>query len=104
MAVASRPKREPVTRNTTTRDRHRATIRRRRDPCGICHEDIDYTLRTPHPMSFEVDHVMPLALGGSDELDNKQASHRKCNRDKSDKAPGEHTGRAPRTFETWRTW
>jgi 5-methylcytosine-specific restriction endonuclease McrA len=30
-------------------------------------------------MSFVVDHVMPLAKGGADTLDNKKAAHRECN-------------------------
>jgi len=30
-------------------------------------------------MSFVVDHVVPLAKGGADALDNKKAAHRGCN-------------------------
>lgn len=105
MAVTSRPKREPTTRNTATRDRHRAQIQRTKAECGICHEPIDYTLHYLNPGAFVVDHVVPLALGGLDVIENKQAAHRKCNRDKSDKAPEEFThGRAPRSFVTDRTW
>jgi 5-methylcytosine-specific restriction endonuclease McrA len=92
-------------RNTTTRDRHRATIAKGRPPCGICGDVIDYTLTvtpgqhgksctgncdgcTPHPMSFVVDHVIPLNRGGTDTIANKQAAHRRCNRAKSDRADG----------------
>jgi 5-methylcytosine-specific restriction endonuclease McrA len=89
------------TRNTTQRDRDRRVIRRTKPPCGICGGEIDYTLRSPDPMSFEVDHVVPIARGGADELANKQASHRRCNRDKWHKV-AEDT--APRTFVTERTW
>ena len=64
-------------RNTTKRDRDRAAIRRTKPPCGICLEPIDYTLRSLDSMSFEVDHVIPLAKGGPDELANKQAAHRR---------------------------
>ena len=39
-------------------------------------------------MAFVVDHVIPLAQGGSDSLDNKRASHRQCNRAKSDRLDG----------------
>lgn len=69
-------------RNTTQRDRDRKAIRREQPPCALCGDPIDYTLRTPDPMSFEVDHVVPIARGGADDLSNKQAAHRKCNRDK----------------------
>jgi 5-methylcytosine-specific restriction endonuclease McrA len=88
-------------RSTTTRDRDRKAIARTKPPCGICEQPIDYTLKFPDPMSFEVDHIVALHNGGADTLDNKQASHRKCNRDKW------HTlaeAAGPRTFVTARTW
>lgn len=89
------------TRNTTTRDRHRAIIRRSHPPCGICGDPIDYSLKYPDPGAFVVDHETPLNRGGTDTLDNKQAAHRKCNRDKSDSIPEDF---APRTFVTTRSW
>jgi 5-methylcytosine-specific restriction endonuclease McrA len=52
-------------------------------------------------MSFEVDHIVALNNGGSDDLSNKQASHRRCNRDKWDRL-AEADG--PRTFVTHRVW
>lgn len=66
-------------RNNTTRDRDRRTIANRREACGICGRDINYTLAWPDPMCFVVDHVKPLARGGSDTLANKQAAHNQCN-------------------------
>ena len=87
-------------RSTTTRDRHRSAIRRTKPPCGICEQPIDYDLKSPDPMSFEVDHVVALYNGGTDTLDNKQASHRKCNRAKWHGVPDT----AVRTFVTARTW
>lgn len=91
-------------RNTTTRDRHRAVIRRGKPPCSLCGGDIDYSLRYPHPMSFVVDHIIPLNRGGLDRADNCQPSHRSCNRTKSDKLPGDDQPPAPREYVTWRTW
>ena len=88
-------------RNTTIRDRHRAVIRRAKPPCGICGGDIDYSLDYRDPMSFVVDHIVPLAKGGPDELENKQAAHRTCNRAKGAML-SEELG--PRTFVTWRDW
>jgi hypothetical protein len=69
-------------RNTTTRDRDRKAIARTKAPCGICGGEIDYTLKSPAPDSFEVDHILAIANGGTDELSNKQAAHRRCNRAK----------------------
>ena len=76
-------------RNTTRRDRHRKIISRGHPPCAICGEDIDYDAPHTDPRSFQVDHIIPVFRGGADSLDNKQASHRKCNRDKSFKLAGE---------------
>lgn len=94
-----------VARSTTTRDHHRNQIRRTRANCGICGEPIDYKLHYLDPGAFVVDHIVPLALGGPDTIENKQAAHRHCNRVKSDKAPEETAAiAAPRTFVTSRTW
>ncbi len=75
-------------RSTTVRDRDRRAIARTKPPCGICSEPIDYTLRSPDPKSYVVDHIVPLNKGGTDTLDNKQAAHRDCNRTKSDDIEG----------------
>jgi len=88
-------------RNTATRDRDRAAIRRTKPPCHICELPIDYDLKSPDPMSFEVDHIIPLARGGADVLANKAASHRSCNRTKWHSLAEDF---APRTFVTHRSW
>jgi 5-methylcytosine-specific restriction endonuclease McrA len=88
-------------RNTTTRDRHRKVIARTKPPCGICGEPIDYTLIYPHPKSFVVDHIVPLVLGGPDELSNKQAACADCNWKKAGRP---EQVEAPRTFITGRSW
>lgn len=84
-------------RSTRNRDRHRRIIAATRPPCALCGEPIDYTLNfltgqhgakcrkpnctgcVPHPRRFEADHKKPLKLGGTDDLTNKQATHRECN-------------------------
>ena len=70
------------------RERARAKLRRENGPCWICGQPIDYTLRTPDPGSFELDHK--LAKETHPELafdpNNWAASHRQCNRAKSNKA------------------
>ncbi|MGG7450567.1 HNH endonuclease [Plantibacter auratus] len=54
----------------------RATIKAARPACHICGKPIDYTLASPHPDSFVIDHVIPLAKGGEDALSNVRAAHR----------------------------
>lgn len=54
-------------------------------PCALCGKPIDYSLPPGHPMSYELDEAVPLALGG-DPLDprNVQPAHRICNERKGD--------------------
>lgn len=66
-------------RNSAQRERDRKTIARTKAGCHICGTAIDYSLKSPDPMSYEVDHLVPLARGGADELSNKAAAHRVCN-------------------------
>jgi 5-methylcytosine-specific restriction endonuclease McrA len=56
------------------------------DICGICGKPVDKTLKSPHPMSATVDHIIPLDKGGHpSDLSNLQLAHRCCNREKSNK-------------------
>ena len=64
-------------RNSANRARDRARIARDKPACHICGKAIDYTLPHLDPWSFVVDHVKPLAKGGSDALSNKKAAHRR---------------------------
>ncbi|QFG10080.1 HNH endonuclease [Mycobacterium phage IdentityCrisis] len=100
-----------VQRNTTARDRHRRIISRGlppspfgpKPPCYHCGEPIDYDAHHLDPLSFTIDHLKALANGGSDTIDNIVPSHRKCNRDKSDKDLDEQLP-AGVTFVTERRW
>ena len=71
-----------VNRSTAARVRDRATIRRTGAGCALCGRPIDYTLPHLDPMAYVVDHIVPLQKGGTDDLANKQAAHRSCNRAK----------------------
>lgn len=50
--------------------------------CGFCRNDVDMDLRWPDPMSATVDHVIPYARGGTDERENLQLCHFRCNASK----------------------
>lgn len=93
-----------IARNTATRDKHRRIIAKDHPPCGICGQPIDYDLPHTDLRSYVVDHVTALDLGGSDTLDNKQASHRACNRDKSNSAAYRHPSLPTTDFVTDRKW
>ena len=77
-----------MARSTTQRDKDRATIAKAKPPCHLCGQPIDYTLSHPHPDSYVVDHIVPLAKGGDDTLSNKAAAHRGCNRAKGYRLDG----------------
>lgn len=47
--------------------------------CQLCQTPVSPTSRYPAPMSPSIDHVTPLALGGSHEPSNVQLAHLICN-------------------------
>lgn len=53
--------------------------------CGICNDDVDLDLKFPSPWSPSVDHIHPFSFGGTDDLENLQLAHLRCNRLKSNK-------------------
>lgn len=67
-------------------------------PCARCGHAINPTLDPRHPLSFTLDHIVPLSKGG-DLLDpaNARSMHRRCN-----SARGNRT--APQPLNTSRRW
>ena len=64
----------------------RARVLAAYDVCAICGKPVDKTLKTPHPMSAEVDELIPVSRGGDPySFTNCRLTHRICNRMKSDK-------------------
>ncbi len=57
------------------------------DDCALCGDLIDRDLRWPAPMCASLDHIVPLALGGTHEQSNLQWTHLVCNIRKGAKAP-----------------
>lgn len=47
--------------------------------CGICGLDLDPNLRFPDRLSKSIDHIVPLARGGTHTQDNVQWAHLGCN-------------------------
>ena len=66
-------------RDKTQQGKDRRRIAATKPNCYICGSEIDFALKTPDPMSYELDHIIPIARGGSDHISNKAASHRQCN-------------------------
>lgn len=57
----------------------RAQVAAEESACWLCGGLIDFTLPAFHDWAFEIDHVHPLSLGGSNTRDNFRAAHRICN-------------------------
>lgn len=66
-------------RSESMRQKHRAMIARGKPSCYICGKQIDFSLRFPDPGCYVVDHVVPIAKGGADTIENKRAAHHECN-------------------------
>lgn len=68
--------------------RNKNSLRRKYEandlPCAYCGLPIDFNAPSTDPLSFSVDHVIPFAAGGSDQMENLVGAHRACNRAKSD--------------------
>ena len=76
----------PRRANGHRRDELRRWLRAQGRPCHICGLPIDYSLPAGHPMSFEVDEIVPVSKGGSPlDRDNVDAAHRICNQRRGNK-------------------
>lgn len=70
---------------------HRRTQLRRRvaaqgRPCALCGGPIDYSLPPGHPLSYELDEIIPVSKGGDPlDPDNVQPAHRICNERRGNK-------------------
>ena len=45
-------------------ERNRKRILATQNTCGICGHQVDFSLKSPHPMSATIDHIIPVAKGG----------------------------------------
>jgi len=57
-----------------------AKLRQEGAVCHLCGLPIDPELRSPHPLSFTLDHVRPVSMGGAVvDPHNVRPAHRLCN-------------------------
>lgn len=52
--------------------------------CQLCGEPVDLLQVAPHPLSPTIDHIIPIARGGTHEPSNVQTAHFICNSRKRD--------------------
>jgi 5-methylcytosine-specific restriction endonuclease McrA len=74
-------------RSTRRYRRLRAHVARTQSVCHLCGQPINFDLDSHDPMSFQVDHVVPRSVAPelAEALSNLKASHRSCNRAKSNR-------------------
>lgn len=53
--------------------------------CHLCGNPIDPNLPSHHRMARTIDHITPIARGGTHDIDNLDFAHRRCNSSKKDK-------------------
>lgn len=61
-----------------------AVLNKNGGKCYLCNEPIDIRLPKTAPKAYQIEHIVPKAMGGSDALDNLMPSHAVCNNKKSD--------------------
>jgi 5-methylcytosine-specific restriction endonuclease McrA len=66
--------------------KNRAIVLANNNVCSLCGRPIDMELKAPNPMSASVDHVIAVAKGGTDDIENLRPAHLDCNRKKYNKA------------------
>ena len=70
----------------STYEKNKKVIFKTQNTCGICGHLVDFILKSPHPMSASIDHIIPVSKNGHpSDMSNLQLAHRACNRQKSDK-------------------
>lgn len=55
--------------------------------CGLCQDPVDQAYQHPDPRSPSIDHVRPIAAGGTDTRDNVRLTHWGCNHERNDSTP-----------------
>lgn len=66
-----------------------ALIRERGDKCHLCGKRIDLRLSGLHPMGLNIEHLVPVSDGGTNDLDNLHIAHRKCNVMRGNQGPAQ---------------
>lgn len=73
--------------------------------CWLCHHDIDLSAPPRTPMSWSLDHVVPVSRGG-DPLDraNAHAAHLVCNQRRGNRRHGAPPVPTQRAFARSQVW
>ena len=68
-------------KHRATFDKNKKRIYATQSICGICGKPVDFSYKSPHPLSPCIDHIIPVSKGGHpSDIDNLQLAHFACNR------------------------
>jgi 5-methylcytosine-specific restriction endonuclease McrA len=82
---ADKDKRRALERNAFVAPVNRTEVYERDQwTCQLCREPVARAEVVPHPQAPTIDHIVPLARGGTHEPANVQLAHYRCNSIKSD--------------------
>jgi 5-methylcytosine-specific restriction endonuclease McrA len=101
--MTSKP--NPRTANGSRRRGIRKWVLATQDHCALCGLPVDKSLKTPHPMSAEVDEIVPVSRGGSPtNRNNVQLTHRVCNQRKGARMLGDRPKQTSMPLRNSRQW
>lgn len=79
-----RNRRKDVRRAERWKIKREAIFERDHWICLLCGRPIDQQLKHPSPFAATIDHIVPVARDGSDDVSNLQTAHMACNSSKGD--------------------
>jgi len=68
--------------------------------CHICHRQIDLNLSGRHPQGPSIDHILPVSMGGTNDLANLNIAHRVCNTRRGNRGPAQMILEEPDAWTT----
>lgn len=79
VSAARRQLRAVFGRGERAQTERKAWLESRGGCCHLCDRLIDPALSYPQPQSLTVDHVIPISVGGTSEIENLMPAHLACN-------------------------
>lgn len=94
--------RRAIDNSRSRREKLRRAVLASEEVCYLCGHWVDKALPKGHPMAPEVEHIIPIALGGKPyDRSNAALSHMICNRRKGASLAAPSTANPMPVSESW---